>query len=58
VEDACHVHHQVRIIVELGVRPVFKEMHVEELVVEAGNGGNFIVQAVVHRGGPVGKWPN
>jgi hypothetical protein len=45
MEDACHGHPQVRIIVGLGVRPVFEEMRVEELIAEAGNGGNV-------------KWPN
>jgi hypothetical protein len=54
-----HSHHQVDIIVGLGVRPVFKEMRVEELVIEVGNGGNvIIIRAVVHRCAPVGKWPN
>jgi hypothetical protein len=33
-------------------------MLVEELVVEASNGGNFVIQAAVHRRDPVGKWPS
>jgi hypothetical protein len=34
MKDACHGHHQVRIIIRLRVRSVFEEMLVEELVVE------------------------
>jgi hypothetical protein len=30
-------------------------MLVEELVVEASNGDNFVVRAAAHRRGPVGK---
>jgi hypothetical protein len=57
MEDACHNHHQVGIIVVFGVE-LIKEMRIEELVVEVDNGGNVVVRAAVHRGAHVGKWPN
>jgi hypothetical protein len=43
MEDACHGHHLVSIIVGLGVRLVFEEIRVEELVVKTGNGRNIVV---------------
>jgi hypothetical protein len=56
MEDACHGHHQFDIIVGLGVQLVFKEIRVEELVVEVGNGENVvIIRAAIHRGARVGK---
>jgi hypothetical protein len=58
MEDTCHGHHQVRIIVGVPVCRVFEEMLVEELFVDGINGGNFVVRAVVHQRGPIDKWPN
>jgi hypothetical protein len=53
-EDGGHDHHQVGIIVRVGVRLV-KEVCVEELVVEVNNGRNVVVviRVVVPRCAPL-----
>jgi hypothetical protein len=58
MEDACHGHHQVGIIVGVGVGLV-EEVRLEELIVEVDNDRNVvIVRADVPRGAHIGKWPN